>query len=84
MAEKNFADKLIGNIDLIKDMKFERGKGLCKDLIKESEEAYESNIQSNLDETYIVDSIFVKGVSHIREENDCNYGNWRKEPAQAS
>ena len=28
---------------------------------------------SDNDSDYILDAIFVKGVSHIREENDCNY-----------
>jgi hypothetical protein len=31
------------------------------------------NLVSDIEDTYIVDSMIIKGVSVNREENDCNY-----------
>ena len=45
-------------------------------LIKEDKNDYgqlRENLISDIDQTYTVDTMIVKGVSANREENDCNY-----------
>ena len=39
------------------------------------------NLVSDISESYVVDTMLVKGVSVLREENDCNY-DYRLEKAR--
>lgn len=76
MTEKRFGDKLAANLSGIQksQIKFEKGKGLVD--AKSDETDYgqlRKNLVSDIEDTYIVDSMIIKGVSVHRSENDCNY-----------
>lgn len=76
MAEKRFADKIAANLAGIQKsgIKFQRGKGLVE--TKKDDTDYgnlRQNLVSDIEDTYVVDSVIIKGVSVNRDENDCNY-----------
>ena len=78
MAEKRFAARLIENLDAVKaaGVKFERGTGLSQNLVKVDETDYgmlRQNLVSDIEDTYIVDNMIVKGVSSDRSQNACNF-----------
>ena len=78
MAEKKFAARVIENLPKIKTegLKFERGAGLSKDLVKVDQTDFgvlRKNLVSDIEESYIVDHMIVKGVSLDRARNDCNF-----------
>ena len=74
LAEQQFADKVIGNLDNIKkhNLSFERGPGLCSHLVRE-DEGYYGNLRKNMisdnKEDYIIDQVLIKGLSTTRSEN---------------
>lgn len=78
MAEKRFAQKMIENLPKIKksEISFEKGTGMVSDIIREDKTDFgilRKNLISDINETYVIDSMIIKGVSANREENDCNY-----------
>jgi len=75
MSEKRFGQEVVANLDMIKknEIKFVKED---KAQIKSDSTDYgdlRANLTSDNNDTYIVDSLIVKGVSVIRSENDCNY-----------
>ena len=78
LAEKRFANQIIKNLPKIKSsqISFDKGPGKVSDLVKENNTDFgilRKNLISDINESYIVDSMIVKGVSANRDENDCNY-----------
>jgi hypothetical protein len=76
MLESRFADKILSNLDKIKASKiqFKQGQGLCK--IKKDQNDYgalKSNLVSDIDQSYMIDNLLIKGLSVNRSENYSNF-----------
>ena len=78
MAEKRFASELISNLNQIKSkqVKYIPDRSLLANIIVPDTTDFgdlRGNLVSDNTDTYVVDSVIIKGVSVNREENDCNY-----------
>lgn len=78
MAEKTFAEKLVGNFDKIAESKLEfvPGAGQLGGVVKADSTDFghlRKNLVSDSPETYIIDSLLVQGVSAQREKNMSNF-----------
>lgn len=76
MLESKFADKIIQNLDKIKasTIQFKQGNGLCN--IKKDQTEYgalKNNLVSDNDQSYLIDSVLIKGLSVNRSENYSNF-----------
>ena len=76
MLEKNFADKIITNIEKIKksNLQFKKGPGLCN--IQNDQTDYgalKNNLISDSEQSYLIDSVLIRGLSVNRSENYSNF-----------
>ena len=79
MTEKRFGAQIINNLDNINKQEFHLDRYNLRDMKKKvvaDSKDYgdlRANLVSDNRDTYIVDSMIIKGVSPRRDENDCNY-----------
>ena len=78
LAEKRFATKIINNLEKTakNDLKFQAGEGLLKDITKSDSRDYGDfrvNLVSDIEKSYTIDTVLIKGVSQNRDINESNY-----------
>ena len=78
MAEKRFAKELLQNIEKYSknEIKFKHDPSLIESRVTKDTTDFgdlRANLISDNNDSYIVDSIIIKGVSPNRDENDSNF-----------